>query len=879
MTRSKQTELEQLKASNEEYKQINANLYHIINDSRNGMLIVNHEGIIQSANAFAHDLFNKPKNQLVGHEFGFPLIVNELAELDIANKDGTSKTVEMKVLNTKWNGEPAFLITLHDITELADTRTALQKNKKRLESIVNTASEGLWEIDQQGYIRFVNKAFLELINCKQDQIIGESIYELLDTDSIDHFKSILNNPQWITPIRFDCKITTRTKEIKWVLVSLTLIKDENDLISGALGMFTDITDRKMAEDILVKTNAKLNLFIENTYLAYVEIDKDFRIIGLNKSAEKMFGYTENEALNKSADIIIPKEEKQHAHKIFKTLLRKAGGFEEKTYNQHKNGKLISCLWMNGLVTNNEGEVQSVIALAREITQEQKKIAAIEESQKNLSFILSALNAAVFTLDSDLSIKLCNKTSETLFKYNQNQLKGKPIQELFSEDYRNDILEGILNFVSSKAKTYKSSYSQTIYCQKKNGDIFDADISITKINIMGQDMLIALLTDITDRKQQQQKLMRSMRLESIGMLTSGIVHEMNDVLTPILLSLEYLKYLVTNPDAQECLISLENSSKKGQALIEQLLTFATGKESQHTVLNASRLLYDVESILQDTFPKNISINLDINEQLWSVITHPSEFQQIMLNICMNARDAMPEGGSLRISAKNTVIDENYVQQNAEASAGPFIQINLTDTGQGIKAVNIQKIFDPFFSTKLNSEGSGLGLSTVYSLVKNHGGFIDASSKVNQGTTLSVFLPASQPKSNEESDKPAQEIPLGHGETILVVDDEPAILSMTENILKRHQYKVLKAQDGSEALAIFTQHKSDIDCAIVDMMMPIMDGHSTIQALLAIKPEMNILAVSGLIDTSGLKAKYGKQVSNLAKPYTADTLLLTLSQLLN
>jgi hypothetical protein len=451
--------------------------------------------------------------------------------------------------------------------------------------------------------------------------------------------------------------------------------------------------------------------------------------------------------------------------------------------------------------------------------------------------------------------------------------------LFSEDYRNDILEGILNFVSSKSRTYKSSYSQTIYCQKKNGDIFDADISITKINIMGQDMLIALLTDITDRKQQQQKLMRSMRLESIGMLTSGIVHEMNDVLTPILLSLEYLKYLVTNPDAQECLISLENSSKEGQALIEQLLTFASGKESQHTILNASRLLYDVESILQDTFPKNITINLDINEQLWSVITHPSEFQQIMLNICMNARDAMPEGGSLKISAKNTVIDENYVQQNAEASAGPFIQINLTDTGQGIKAVNIQKIFDPFFSTKLNNEGSGLGLSTVYSLVKNHGGFIDVSSKVNQGTTLSVFLPASQPKSNEESEKPAQVIPLGHGETILVVDDEPAILSMTENILKRHHYKVLKAQDGSEALAIFTQHKSDIDCAIVDMMMPIMDGHSTIQALLAIKPEMNILAVSGLVDTSGLKAKYGKQVSNLAKPYTADTLLQTLSQLLN
>lgn len=870
-----ENELAELKIN---YKNVTSNLSFTINNSLNGILIVNTSGLIVLANPTAHHFFEKNENQLIGQDFGFPFLDSEKAELDIVQKNGAVIIVEMTVMDTIWNNEPCFLITLYDITDRVQSKKSLEKQKCQYQRIVETASEALCEIKKDGTIAYVNENFCKLIQYPQQKTIGNSIYDFLHMEYHAYVQNHLSNPNCTYPLRFDCKIQTKTNHTKWVIVSLSLIRDDDKTISGALSMMTDITDRKNSEEALSLLASKFNHFTDHTCLAFVEITSDYKIISWNSAAEKIFGYTKTEALNQSINLIIPTEERPNTNLIFQELASKSGSKEIKLFNQRKDGKLIYCLWMNELIRNSKGDIESIVLLVHDITKEHKRHEAIEESQKNLSAILSSIDAAVFTLDENIQISLSNKAAQRLFQYSERELVRMPFQKLLSKNYSTDFIQGILGFLTSSDNLFRNKKTQDIKAVRKNGEEFDTEISLTKIKIFGQEKLIALLLDITERKQHQQQLMRSQRLESIGLLTSGIVHEMNDVLTPIMLSIEYLKFAAKDLDLADCLNSLETSAKHGQELIEQLLTFARGKDTTHTLLNPYRLLYDVESIIHETFPQSIKTSIEISEELWLIITHPTEFHQILMNLCINSKHAMAKGGILSIKAENMVIDENYCKQHIDAKVGPYVVIHISDTGSGIPKDHLNKIFDPFFSTKPQGQGSGLGLSTVYSLMQNHGGFMQVSSKINEGTDVSLFFPASKPK-EKTLIKPIKKDQLcGNGELILVVDDEPSILSITENILKRNNYNVVTAHEGSEATAIFAQKKQSIACCIIDMMMPVMDGYATIQALQAMRPEIKVLLISGLIDTYDLKRHFEKNVSYLNKPFTAQILLHSLQKLL-
>jgi len=868
-------ELAALKA---ECSKVKSNFFNTINNSLNGIIIVNHSGMILYANPAAHHLFNKSPDQLNGHEFGFPVLDKETAEIEIPHKNGKIHSVEMKVIDTEWNQEPAFLITFYDITESKFIKNRLKEKETQLQRILNTAAEALWEIDRNGTILFANPSFCNFFGRTKENVVGKSLYDFFGKEYTYLFNTYMENPEWGEPFRFDCNIGGKINNPLWVLVSLSLTKDKNDNIIGALGLMTDISSHKKTEEAFKQTAFKLNHFKENSQLAFVEVSPDFKIISWNKAAENIFGYTSSEVLDKTANIIIPKEEYPNIKHLFKELLLKKGGFETKTFNQHKTGKIVYCHWMNGLITDHKGNILSIISLGRDITEEQKEQKAIIESQKNLTAILSSIDAAVFTLNPDLKINLSNQSAKELFQYSESELLDMDFKQLFSKSHKSDFFNNIKSFLTSDSLVLRNKHTQEIKARSRSGKEWDAEISITKIKIFGKQKLIALVLDITERKHQQQQFMRSQRLESIGLLTSGIVHEMNDVLTPILLSIEYLKYITKDIDAQECLVSLEKSSKLGQELIEQLLTFARGKETDYTLLNASRLLYDIDLLIQETFPKNITTNLNIAEELWPIITHPTEFQQIIMNICVNSKQAMPEGGHIEISAKNLFIDENFVQQHLEAQSGPHVLIKICDNGMGIQKDHLQKIFDPFFTTNSNNQGSGLGLSTVYSLMKNHKGFIDVRSKPNEQTCVSLYFPASKPRVQESNIEINKSDLQGNGELILLVDDEPTILSMMKSVLKRHNYQVMTANDGSEALALFAQNKPHISGVVVDMMMPVMDGYATIQALLAMKPDIKIVAISGLTDTTALINKFSDNLANLTKPFNAEALLFTINKIL-
>ncbi|MCE0499756.1 MAG: PAS domain S-box protein [Methylacidiphilales bacterium] len=393
--------------------------------------------------------------------------------------------------------------------------------------------------------------------------------------------------------------------------------------------------------------------------------------------------------------------------------------------------------------------------------------------------------------------------------------------------------------------------------------------------------VCFVLDLTERKKLEQQFLRAQRTESIGTLAGGIAHDLNNILAPIMMSIEILKTISDNPQAKNILETIEISAKRGSDIVRQVLSFARGLEGERIEVQPKHLLQDIESIIKDTFPKNIRLQFSIPNDTWTIFGDPTQVHQILLNLCVNARDAMPSGGNLTINVENCVLDEHYAAMNIQAKPGRYVNITVTDSGTGIPPDLLDKIFEPFFTTKELNQGTGLGLSTVLAIVKSHNGVINVYSEPGKGTTFKIYLPAMRTPSEARKEQPEQpSLPRGNGETILLVDDEASILTITGQTLQAFGYRVLTALDGTEALAVYIEHKNEIAVVLTDMAMPILDGPATIRALMKINPAIKIIAASGLNVNVGAAKMSGTSVKHfLMKPYTAETLLKTLRAILD
>jgi CheY-like chemotaxis protein len=326
-----------------------------------------------------------------------------------------------------------------------------------------------------------------------------------------------------------------------------------------------------------------------------------------------------------------------------------------------------------------------------------------------------------------------------------------------------------------------------------------------------------------------------------------------------------------------LTTIESSAKRGAALVKQVLSFARGVEGQRTALQIRHLISEIQQIIRETFPKLIDVHTNISQDLWMVSGDATQLHQVLINLCVNARDAMPRGGTLSMSAGNKLIDESYARMNLDAHVGSYVVFTVKDTGVGMSPEVLERIFEPFFTTKELGKGTGLGLSTVLSIVKSHGGFLEVTSTVDEGTQISVYLPAIEATQIPQiSDS---EFSQGKGELILVVDDEAAIRETTKTSLEAYNYRVLTANDGIDAIALYAQHKEEISLVLVDMMMPAMDGATTIRTLKKINPQVKMIAVSGLVCSTQLSASTLSGVhAFLSKPYTTNDLLKTINEVI-
>jgi PAS domain S-box-containing protein len=492
----------------------------------------------------------------------------------------------------------------------------------------------------------------------------------------------------------------------------------------------------------------------------------------------------------------------------------------------------------------------------------------EQQIREQAALLDITTDAIIVLSLEHKILLWNKSAEKIYGWKAAEAINK---------YAYDIYKN--NYLKSKLKIYQivlqsGSWQGELTLTTKSG----AEIIVESRWILVKDensqpkSILIVDRDITEKKQLEKQFLRAQRMESIGTLASGIAHDLNNVLSPILMSVHLLKSKNVNPQTQRILSIVESNAQRGGNLVNQVLSFARGIEGDRTIVQIKHLILEMCQIIEQTFPKTITINTKISPNILPVYGDSTQLHQVLINLCLNARDAMPNGGNLTITAENIFLDEVFTKIHLDAKIGNYILFKVIDTGVGIPNNILDRIFEPFFTTKEFSKGTGLGLSTVVGIVKKHDGFIAVSSHVDKGTEFAVYLPAVETTPNQSLDK-IETPPVGNGEWILLVEDEVAIREFTTISLEHYNYKVIAASDGVTAISLYTQNQEKINTAIIDIVMPNMDGFSTIHALHDLNPQLKIIAVSGLANRENFTTI--KNTVFLPKPFTVQELLKTLN----
>ncbi|MEH2232023.1 MAG: response regulator [Nostoc sp.] len=634
-------------------------------------------------------------------------------------------------------------------------------------------------------------------------------------------------------------------------------------------------ERQRADNALRQSEERFRVALKSSPIFVYNQDRDLRYTWVYNPPS---GLTVEKILGKQDLDIIPVEDAQRLIAIKRGVLTTGIGTREEVSITIKDTTRYYDLTVEPL-RNETQEIVGVTCASIDISERQaalrdRKLA--EEKIREQAALLDVTTDAICVRDLNNQIIFWNKGAETLYGWQATEAWGKNASELLYDEPSPEIEAALLQAIS-KGKWQGELTKLT----KMNKEVLVASRWTLVCDEQGKPKSILTVdTDITEKKHLEAQLFRAQRLESIGTLASGIAHDLNNILTPILAGAQLLPLKFPNADerTRHLLEILEINARRGADLVKQVLSFARGVEGKHITLQLRHIIVEIAKILKETFPKSIEISTNIPQDLWMVSGDSTQLHQVLMNLCVNARDAMSNGGSLSISAENMLIDANYARMNLEAKEGPYIVITVSDTGVGIPKEMLDRIFEPFFTTKDVGQGTGLGLSTVLGIVKSHGGFVNVYSELESGTSFKVYLPAvGGIETRNPENLPPQ---TGHGELILVVDDEAAIQEITTTSLEAHNYKILVASDGIEAIALYAQNRDKISAVLMDIMLPSLDGLTAMRTLQKINPQVRIIASSGIMSDNKLSAVAAIGVNTfLSKPYTVNELLLSLQKVLS
>jgi hypothetical protein len=727
--------------------------------------------------------------------------------------------------------------------------------------------------------RFVANDEVGSLPCESLQTNDEAALAITDTasdprtaaDYETHWKprgagSLLIVPVWLGGVTVGLLCHEHAASRSWTVEEQKFASSIANLISLALAE----RQRQQTAQALSQSEERFRATFDQAAVGIGHLSLDGRWIWVNRRLCEIFEEPREGLLTATGEIQ-PVHPQPFSDALQRLLSGEIDTFTSDQEFVRRNG---STVWLDvtlGLKRSDAGEPLYFIAALQNITDRKRA----EERVLEQASLLDLTHDAIIVRDLDDRIEFWNHGAELLYGISGLEAIGKKESELIYSH------GGEFEFAQGEVLEKGEWYGE-LRQQSRNDEseiIVDARWTLVRNDNGEPRSILAINTDITGRKTLEDQFLRAQRMESIGTLASGVAHDLNNILAPILMAIPMLRGELPEKVRESILDSMETSAQRGADIVRQVLTFARGVEGERVLLQPSHLLREMDKIAAETFPKTISIQSDLPGNLWTVTGDATQLHQVLMNLCVNARDAMPDGGTLKILAENFELDESSAAMTPGGRIGPYVMLQVSDTGMGIPRETLAKIFDPFFTTKEQGKGTGLGLSTVMGIVKSHGGFVKVTSDVGRGTTFQIFIPASTDSRLAEKEFTQPVIYRGNGELLLIVDDEPSIRQVTAAILRKHGYEALLASDGTDALATYAQRNGSIAAVLTDVVMPYIDGVALTRALKKLNPEVKIIASTG----QGESARTGELQSLgvdsfLSKPYTTEKLLQAVHELL-
>jgi PAS domain S-box-containing protein len=628
--------------------------------------------------------------------------------------------------------------------------------------------------------------------------------------------------------------------------------------------------RRIAEEELKKERYLMRMLMENLPDCVYFKDADSRFIAVSESLARRHGQEPADLKGKSDQDLFARETADAALADEQGIVRSGKPILNKEERE---------LWLDGAITwvsttklplrDSSGKIIGTFGISHDITERKKT----EEQLREQAEIISHAPLAIFICDLEERITYCNAGAVKLFGLTSEEFIGRVPAELVNGETAVVLEAGWKSAIVSGAWTGEVTTvmksGRRLHCEFHRWRITDG--------AGAPKGCLTIALDITEKKKLEEQFLRSQRLEAIGTLAGGVAHDLNNTLAPIVMGVEMLRDQLPGEAATFQMIL--DSAKRGADMVRLLLTYAKGSEGERIAINPERLLKEIVHLMKGSFPKGIKLVMKGASDLPPVLGDGTQLHQVLLNLCVNARDAMPDGGTLSLEADCLDVDASTVGTPPDLSPGRYVLLRVRDTGTGIPEEIMDRIMDPFFTTKDPEKGTGLGLSTVVGIVKGHGGSLMVESKLRMGSTFTVYLPVASEAVEPQAVSMVEVAFQGNGETVLFIDDEPAVRDVARAVMRRLNYKPLTATDGSDGLIQALLHRTELKAVITDVHMPHMDGLAFVRAFRKMMPETPIMLASGRIedeDRAGFAAS--GVVLQLEKPFTAPQLAQALKILL-
>ena len=706
----------------------------------------------------------------------------------------------------------------------------LQKAENKYRILLDESSDPIFSFYPDGTYRFVNQAFAEGVGKSVDEIIGHSIWDIFPGEEGDKRFSVVKDVFATGKSRTIEVRVPRPEVDQYYITTAKAAKDENGKVISVMCSSKNITDRKQTEEMLRESEEKHRLFFENAPIGIIHYSNKGIITTVNEAMVTTFGSSREKLIGLDIDDI---SNKKFAKEVYGSLNGKTGYFEGEYYSYTgKKTSYIKAIW---IPIKQKNEILAGIGIVEDITERKKAEEELRLSEEKYRHLVENANEAIFVLQ-DGEIKFFNDKAKQIGSELRIELDLDSFDNYIHPKDRDMVIDRHIRRL--QGEKLPDTYAFRLI--GKDGQEMCVEINTIKVSWEGRAATLNFLRDITFQRKLEQQLQLSQKMEAVGTLAGGVAHDFNNLLMGIQgrTSLMMLEISSTHPSFEH-LQEIEACVQKAAKLTKQLLGFARGGKYEIKPTDLNDLVENNVQMFGRT-KKEITIFKKYEKKLWSAAVDQSQIDQVLLNIFVNAWQAMPEGGDLYIQTKNDILDENLARAHG-AAPGKFIKISIMDTGIGMDDKTMKSVFDPFFTTKEKERGTGLGLASAYGIIKNHNGIITVDSKKGKGATFNVYLPASDKAVVEEKGY-EQKILIG-SETVLLVDDEAMIIDVSVLMLKNMGYEVLTAHNGKEAIEIYKQNADRIAIVVLDLVMPDMDGGEVYQRLKEIDSNVKVLLSSG------------------------------------